>query len=276
MNVVLADGRRLVDLDDDDVKPAFRRDGFVVLRGFAPTAPDVDAFTRRFTETYFYGYGRGAFPGLPAITFANESKLALAPHCDNGLRPEDQRPEITWFWCQTPAADAGETTFFDGIRVWAALAPATRELLTARRVRFLTRYAWRDMGLSDAAALEAFAARNGARVVAVHDDGAADVEVLTSAVRRPRWSDELAFVSSLCLAGTPGFQAMRITLEDAPELPAGLREEIAAALEACGELLAWQAGDVVFLDNTRFLHGRRGYTDEQRRVYLIQTLRASF
>jgi alpha-ketoglutarate-dependent taurine dioxygenase len=278
--IVLHDteGRGLGALDVAEVQARFREHGWIVFRGFAPDPAALDAFVRAFTATHFLGYGRAPFPELPAITMANESLLALAPHADNGLRPEPQRPDITWFYCETPAETAGETTFFDGIRVWAALAPATQELLLARRFRFVTRYAWRQMRLPDFAAFERFVAAQGGVIRATYPDGSAELEILSPAVRRTRWGDALAFTSSFALAGTPGFEAMKVSLEGSEqlELPAELRGELAAALDACCELWRWEPREVCMLDNTRYLHGRRGFTDARRRMYLVQTLRASF
>ena len=50
------------------------------------------------------------------------------------------------------------------------------------------------------------------------------------------------------------------------EIPAALLQQI---LDASAELtiaLAWQPGDVVMIDNTRWLHGRHAFRDPQRRV----------
>ena len=278
--IVLHDtgGRGLGALDVAQVKAQFREHGWLVFRGFSPDAAAFDTFARAFTQTHFLGYGRAPFPALPAITMANESLLALAPHADNGLRPEPQRPDITWFYCEVPAERDGETTFFDGTRVWNVLAPATQELLLARRFRFVTRYAWRQMRLPDYAAFEKLVAQLGGTVRATFPDDSAEVELLSAPVRRTRWGDALAFTSSFALAGTPGFEAMRVSLEgsEEPELPGPLRAELLAALDTCCEPWRWEPRDVVMLDNTRYLHGRRGFADVRRRMYLVQTLRASF
>lgn len=270
------DGKGLGAVDAARFEALFRREGWIVLRGFDPTPADFDAFARRFTATHFLGYGRAPFAEHPAITMANESQLPLEPHCDNGLRPEDQRPDVTWFFCATPAAEGGETTFFDGVRVWNALSADTRRLLTERKLCFVSRYAWRQLRLPDRATFERFVAAQGGTIRTVHADDSADVEILAPAVRRTRWGGELAFTSSLCVAGSKGFEAMRVTLEGEPALPPTLRAEIDAALAACCEELRWEPGDIAALDNTRFLHGRRGFTDPARRLYLIQTLRATF
>ncbi len=266
----------LAALDETAVQDAFRARGWVAFRGFGPTAAEVDAFARRFTATHFLGYGRAPFPDLPCITAANESLLALEAHTDNALRPEAQRPDITWLWGEVPAADGGETTFFDGIRVWAALAPATRALLTTERLRFVSRYAWRQLGLPDRASFERFVAASGGTIRAIHADDSADVEVALPATRATRWGGAVAFTSSMCVAGSKGFEAMRVELAEGVPLPDAVWRDVRAALAACREEHRWQAGDLIMLDNTRYLHGRNAHRDPRRRVFLVQTLRASF
>ena len=268
----------LADLGDELVVEQFRQHGLVLFRGFDARPADFDALARRFTAMHFLGYGRAPFAAFPTITSVNETNLPLEPHCDNGIRPEPQRPDITWFLCETPAAEAGETTMFDGVQVWAALSPATRELLSAKRIRYLSTYAepaWRQMGFPSAAAFAQFV-QTVAGTPQLRPDGGVEVEVLSSAVRRTGFADHLAFISSLSLAGAKGFEAMRVSLEGGDELPESVAQEIRAALAGCCELVRWQAGDIAMLDNTRFLHGRRGFSDVRRRLYLIQTLRANF
>ena len=67
-----------------------------------------------------------------------------------------------------------------------------------------------------------------------------------------------------------------VGLDDGRPIPPEIVADVRAALDACCEQIAWRAGDAAMLDNTRFLHGRRGYSDEARRVYLVQTMRPAF
>lgn len=273
-----ADGQQLADVSGALIIDRFREYGLVLFRGFAAGPAEFDALARRFTTTHFLGYGRAPFAAFPTITSVNETNLPLEPHCDNGIRPEPQRPDITWFFCQTPAEKSGETTMFDGVQVWAMLSPATRNLLSAKRIRYLSTYtepAWRQMRFPSAAAFAQFV-QTVAGTPQIRPDGAVEVEVLSSAVRRTGFSDHLAFVSSMCLAGAKGFEGMQVCLEGDTEIPEPVAHEIRAALASCCELVRWQAGDIAMLDNTRFLHGRRGFSDTRRRLYLIQTLRANF
>lgn len=277
MIVKQGNGLTLKSIEAAWMESALRADGCVLFRNYRTKPEDFDKLARRLTKTHFVGYGRQAFPELPAITMANESPIPLAPHTDNALRNEEQRPDLTWFWCVRPATDGGNTTFFDGVRVWLTLADATRATLEQRKIRFITRYRWQQLGFPNREAFDEFLSRTGGTVVKTDADGTVEVEVNVSAVRRTRWGNELAFTSSLSIAGSPGFEAMRVTFEgDGEELPADLRADIDRALAANCQELAWMVGDILVVDNTRYLHGRRPYSDRERRMYLIQTLRANF
>lgn len=269
----------LADLAADVITRLFREHGLVLWRGFAPTPADFEALAQRFTDTFFLGYGRATFPEHKTITLVNETNLALEPHCDNGIRPEQQRPDITWFYCEAPAESGGETTLFDGVAVWSALSSATRELLLQKRICYLTHFAepvFTKMGYADPASFERFVKTLGGSVRRINADRSIDVELLSPAMGRTRFSGQHAFVSSLCLAGSRGFESLQVELEGGEPIPAAVLAEIRAALSACGDLIRWQAGDLAMLDNTRYLHGRRGFADTRRRLYLIQTLRANF
>lgn len=269
-------GLNLSAIDPAWVQAAIRSDGCVLFRGYNTKPEAFDVLARKLTKTHFVGYGRQIFPELPAITSANEQMIALAPHSDNALRPEAQRPELTWFWSVKPAESGGDGLFYDGVRVWLTLADQTRKVLSERKVRFVSRYHWRDLRYSDRASFERFIATIGGTVREYFDDDSADVEVLQAPVRRTRWGNELAFVSSVCIAGSDGFEGMRVTLEGEDKFPAELRADIDRALALCCQTLTWEIGDILVLDNTRFLHGRTKHADPFRRMYLIQTLRANF
>jgi alpha-ketoglutarate-dependent taurine dioxygenase len=273
-----AGGARLGDVDEPAVQRLFGAHGLVLLRGFAPTAADVETFSARFSSERLPGTGKRPFPELAHLYTANESMQALEPHIDHGTRAEHLRPQITWFFCETPAERDGETTLFDGVRVWQRLTAATRALLEATRISFLSSYgapAWRQLGFADAESFARFTVSVGARPSPPRADGTVDVEQLTRPMLRTR-TGEPAFVSSLCVAGSPGFELMKVTLEGGAPIPVEIMTDIRAALAACRELIRWEARDLALLDNSRFLHGRRAYDDRRRKLYLLQTLRANF
>src|SRR5262249_55817092 len=131
------------------------------------------------------------------------------------------------------------------------------------------------MGYTDPATFGAFIEQLGGRAKRTNPDGSIEVELRSFALRPARHVGEPAFISSLCLAGSPGFESMRVALEDGEAIPARVIRDVRAALDDWCELIRWRPGDIAMLDNTRFLHGRRSFSDPRRRMYLVQTLRAN-
>jgi alpha-ketoglutarate-dependent taurine dioxygenase len=64
-----------------------------------------------------------------------------------------------------------------------------------------------------------------------------------------------------------------VRLEDGSKIPAEVVREIEAVSEACTVELPWWDGDLIMIDNTRVLHGRRAFND-QKRAILIRMCRS--
>lgn len=279
-DVIAADAEwpTLEQVPDRVVQDRFATRGVLVLRGFDANVRSFDTFARRFSKSFMPGVGRSTFPEFKLVHLVNETLDALAPHTDNGTRPEDLRPDITWMLCERPADADGETTVFDGIAIWERLSPPTQAVLRERTLMFSTRYAamaWRGMGFTTVDAFRTFVESMGATMKPPTPDGAVEIAIKTSAHRITHYGSRDAFVSSLLLAGAKGFEQLRVSFEDG-DVPADMLAEITAAIDSSCERIEWVAGDIAMLDNTRILHGRRAYRDTQRRLYLLQTHKASF
>lgn len=256
------------------VAAALDASGMVALRDFAADLAQFDALAHTLSERAMPAPNRAPFPDHPCVHPANETGLPLAPHADHGTRPERLRPIATWFYCAVPSERDGETTLFDGTRVWSCLSPAARGILAERPILYTTRVraeAWQAVAGGNA---EMFCrhVRALGGTPTLRQDGDIDVAVTAPAVGRTRAGAAPAFVSSVSLAGTPGFESITVAFADGSAIPRELLGELRAALDECCELWPWRAGDVLVLDNSRFVHGRRGYDDRRRKLYLFQTL----
>ncbi len=62
-----------------------------------------------------------------------------------------------------------------------------------------------------------------------------------------------------------------IEFDDGAQLPQWLIDECAEVTERVTEEVRWQDGDVVLIDNTRVMHGRRPILDTDRLVLNAQS-----
>lgn len=58
-----------------------------------------------------------------------------------------------------------------------------------------------------------------------------------------------------------------MALEDGTPVSASDAERIMDVIMSVTEEIPWVPGDLAFIDNTRFLHGRNPYKDSGRRIY---------
>jgi hypothetical protein len=61
-------------------------------------------------------------------------------------------------------------------------------------------------------------------------------------------------------------QRLRLATDDGSKIPEDLMDTAAEVAAALTVAVPWRAGDVLVIDNTRFLHGRQAFTDDSRAV----------
>ncbi len=101
---------------------------------------------------------------------------------------------------------------------------------------------------------------------ALGDDGVMRSTYRVPAVGRTKFQTGDALTMNI-LPGT--YSAPPPPFEDGTPIPRPLLEAVDATAAAEAVELAWRAGDVAMIDNTRWLHGRRGFTDRRRRVLSV-------
>lgn len=85
-------------------------------------------------------------------------------------------------------------------------------------------------------------------------------------LHKPMFCDELAFANFLLFARDYQHVDNFPVLEDGSSVP---DEWMAAVREAAAPIthdVVWQADDILILDNSRFMHGRKAITDPENRM----------
>ncbi|NDY91827.1 AMP-binding protein [Ideonella livida] len=252
--------------------------GFVLLRGYGPTMDDFSDLVRRLSRRITLDPAR-SFGGQGGVAQKVDAGLdAVGLHCENGNSPF--MPDLCWFYCEQGPRTGSQTTVCDGQRVWAALSAPARQaflqqdIVYSRRVEEdkWKRFAFHMLGGAKPLAhitvddLVAQAGDPQRTRISLEADGAIQYRFQVGAVHTTLFGDGLAFANSL-LGPSYHYERPRITFADGRALPADLLAEVQQVTEALTENIDWQTGDVVLIDNTRVMHGRRAIDDPSRRIF---------
>jgi hypothetical protein len=260
--IITPEGREaLTDLPVPAVRKSFMEAGLLLFRGFPSGAEPFKAFANLFVGRYLRDLG-----GSKSIDAVGDYVQSVLPagnaqdlHCESARGPNP--PDLLWFYCIRPAQTGGETTFADGIEIWNQLSAATRNLFSSKRVTFvelLPEAQWR-VGLRLLFFAELDHINLAGTTFRFLQDGTLRMEFVTSAVRRTRWTAAESFTNSLT-GPYPGLARF----EDGTDIPLTVMAEIKAVHARVIDQVAWEAGDLLMVDNSRFMHGRRGFADPQR------------
>lgn len=269
--LVIAEGEAGLDaLDFDTIHALFKAHGAVLVRGLAA---DVDAF-RRFTDPFCSQWvindapNRTMIDPAHVIQSVDGGNVAFPPHSEISRAP--WRPDICFFYCIQPPEGRGETLVCDGVAVVRALPEAVRAGLAKRRLLYMqpARPAelayWLGSETPDAATLAApppgcpFSFAGGTNGV---------VRVFSRPALQPTlFGDEPAFANFLLFARDMHKRRDFPRLSDGRAVPDDWVEAIRESCAACTVAVEWQAGDLLILDNSRFMHGRSAIDDVATRV----------
>ncbi|UFP94827.1 TauD/TfdA family dioxygenase [Gloeobacter morelensis] len=273
-----APGEDLFALDSMRVIEAFRSTGYVYFSGFGA---DTKAFLR-FSELYcteFRPYVGGAYSretigGDKTLMSVTGHKLRFAVPMHGEMYYLLHHPTVLWFYCATPALSGGETTVSDGIRFWEALSAPTRALFRSQPLKYIRTYpdgTWQGIYQTDS--LEEVAAVCAANQmgVSVGENRTVVTEFVTPAfVKTPDGRHEAFINNILPVVGQEraGSTASLVRLEDGSAIPEAVISELQAVAQAITIAVPWKSGDIVMINNTRAMHGRRTFADDQRDIYV--------
>jgi gamma-butyrobetaine dioxygenase len=197
--------------------------GFVARRGLCL---DVPGFFRVAGEVAELSDGLKVGPfnevrEVPGSPYRTQTASPVAPHNDGLFLPH--RPRFIILYCVSPADDGGETFIVRGAAAAAALAADLRDFFASTPV---------EICLAETCATH--------RLLDEHPREAGPVFLFTD----PSVSDRC----TLRVGGVPLGPAVIARVRDALG-----RVDVAHTQR-------WAAGDLLVVDNLRFLHGRQAYT----------------
>jgi len=273
-------GANLHALDTEQVITVFKSDGAVLLRDFEFDLAGFRSFTARFCSRFV----RNESGRRDQISSDGTTQSVNLGHEAFPLHPElsrvPWRPDIAWFACAQPPASGGETLVCDGVAIAAGLDPGIRDYLETRSVMYREETPqqafteWLGIAPPDDATLARLSRQSP--FLFQREDGRIFRSFTVPFLHRPLFSTQLAFGNFLLFARRMLRTRQFPLFEDGTLIPDDICAHIAEVSDALTVPHRWQAGDILMLDNSRFLHGRSAVQDPAGRVIWTQFGYASF
>lgn len=249
----------------------FKSFGVVLFRGFGVDYEQMKTFAEKFSSRFVLDKDRPIVDHRNQyVTLVDPGMHYVSPHCENANSPF--RPDVIWFCCGVPASQGGETLFWDGVRVWKELSEELRQLFITNKIKFCQKFPaadWKRFLGVGATLADVKRTLNGipGLTYKINEDQSVSIEYVCSAVVKTKYGHQDAFANSLIAEYKNPRGA--VTFEDGSLIPSTIINQIQQVMNNLTEVIPWQTGDLVMIDNSRLLHGRRSFTDRKRRIYSL-------
>jgi hypothetical protein len=272
--------------EPDAVMRGLTQAGAVLIRGDA-TRQDYlrlgDAIVHGMRHHATGSHERDLIDAEANVSTVNKGSDAIPLHREASYLPD--KPDMLMFYCERPPRSGGQTTLCDGVELLRAMPGPVREELQNGDSSALVwdwdlpRQRWSVAfgtdSVYDAEGRIAALRRDlpeGEDLQTRFDGDQLHGRYRTRAVSRTRFGGQPALCNSVLAYydRDPGpYVAMhmyRLTRGDGTAFPARMLSAIRDGAERLIYQVAWRAGDIVCVDNSRFMHGRRPITDPERRI----------
>lgn len=258
-------------IPDADLIGAYKRYGAILLRGFAMDLAGFRDLTQRLCTSAVFNESpsREVLDAERNIQTVNIGPEAFPLHPE--LAREPWRPDICIFWCMRPPTEGGETTVCDGVEIVRQLPKEVYDQFASRQLRYRQVATpaecayWLGSETPDDAAL----ANPPLHCPYVFEriNGKVHRSFFAPAFHKPMFTDELAFGNFLLFGRYLNGIRVFPTFENGELVSDALLDQVKAVSDRLETPVAWREGDVVLLDNSRFMHGRRAVLDiAERRI----------
>lgn len=254
-------GQEWADLDLDEIKEKFKEHGALLFRGFAGDVDKLAFMTDQFCDSYMCNPNADRNPVAPdkQIETVPRGTSAFELHSERHQTPPT--PHICFFYCNVAPRKHGETTFCDGELLVSVLRDELREVLSKRNLGYFNIALRGDLasilGLEDPAELQqALVENNLENVYQIIDEDSVRKTFITPFFHISRFHGKPAFANFLLYSRYMFKQKEYPTFGNGRPVPDEICDEIRNAAVQITVAHKWQDGDLLMLDNTRFMHGR--------------------
>ncbi len=257
-------------IDPQQVIALYKAHGALLMRGFGSDVERFGRFARQFCATSVINEspGRRALDRGHNVHTVDGGTGAFSFHPE--LSREPWKPDAAFFACMAAPQRGGATTICDGVALVRALPEAVRRGLEGRRLVYI-KPTWPGLlefwlGTAQPSDKQLLAPPQNCPYLFRRMDGEI-VRIFTRpALHRPMFTAEPAFGNFLLFARFNNRRPDFPLLDDLRPVPEPWLQAIQATAQTVGVAIAWRPGDVLMLDNTRFMHGRTAITDPGERM----------
>ncbi len=262
-------------LDKAEVLQCLDDCGVILFRGFDFSLESFESFSSNFCKDFHKVGTRVALRKLQGDGFSTEvfrNNFSLLAHSEGTYRPWPPPPELCFFYCVTPPSETGgETTLIDGVAFYNRLPIDLRTKLMAFGVIYQSHWEparWQaEFGVESIDELKQLLCQFPGVEFGLENENLeirykTDAFTLTP-LGKPAFAN--ALLAHLPYVNHPSYQDNKVYSKSDNQVFFGNGEEITEAvinqlIDIHDDILLahrWQAGDLLLMDNTRFMHGRR-------------------
>ena len=274
------DNPSLAMLDKSEVIGLFKQYGVILFRDFQVEQQSLNTMTSQYCSGFVMSKtpnrsclsddGRTQSVNLNANAFPLHPEMSQVPW----------RPDIAWFACANPPKTSGETMLCDGIALVDRLNPEIRRQLENRLLLYKREAEMAEceyiLGIKNPSSEELEKPRNKRVFSFSIENDKLFRSFITPVFHKPMFSSKPAFGAFLLFRRQMYALLDYPTFGDGSIIPDEIFNEIKAASESLTVEHTWKQGDLLMIDNTRFMHGRRKVDVEHERRIATQFGYASF
>lgn len=271
-------GNKVLDMSSaDQIVDLFKNRGLLLFRGFDLSQEGFIKFTEQLTPNFMDysggAYARESIGGDETVLSVTGNRQFFGVPFHGEMFYTQNRPSILWFYCVVPPVSDGETTVCDGVAVLEQLSANTRRLFEEQEIKYIRHYSSKDWqgiyATDDVATVAKTCAERNTKFTHFPEDNSISTEYQCSAVTTPLYLDKPAFVNNILpviLQETKGNTHSLVRFSDDSKIPEEAIDDIQAVTDRLTLAVAWQAKDLVMVDNSRSMHGRHEFNDTQREL----------
>ena len=261
-----AEERVIADLDPVAIIDLYKSHGAILFRGFGVDVEHFGRFVLQFCTTSVTNEsaGRRAIDADANIHTVDGGVGEFSLHPE--LSREPWKPDVAFFGCLSAPSCGGRTTICDGVALAREMSEPVRRALADRRLLYVgpTWPSLLEYWLGTVTPTD--------RQLAVPPEGCpyqfhrySESGIVRSfsrpALHQPMFIGAPAFGNFLLFARFNHGRPDHPVLDDGSLVPEAWLQDIKATGDRLSVAISWQRGDLLMLDNTRFMHGRTAILD---------------